>query len=159
MLCFGNEASKDRFVGWSVGRSETNSKKVWKHRPKHIPACRSVFLYLLKKIFSNIITHVHLKANPKLALHDKDDGDEAHSAEHHPQQQLGRGEAADTVADIDVSLSARLCEEHLGVGVELGEGGEVGDPGGVVGQLDIVLGWLDSCGCLSGRVLIVYHKG
>ena len=44
------------------------------------------------------------------------------------------------------------------MGVKLGECGEVGDPGGVVAQLDIVLGWLDSCGCLSGRVLIAYYK-
>ena len=28
-LCFGNEASRDRYVGWMVGL-DTNFKKVWR---------------------------------------------------------------------------------------------------------------------------------
>ena len=100
-----------------------------------------------------MITHIHLKSNSKLALHDEDDGDKPNSAEHHPQQQLDGGEAADPVADVDISLGACFCEDervqHLGVGVELGQGGQVGDPGGVVAQLDIVLGW--GWGCWSRR--------
>ena len=38
----------------------------------------------------HVVTHIHLKANFELALHDEDDEDEGEGAEHHPQQQLGR---------------------------------------------------------------------
>ena len=45
----------------------------------------------------HVVTHIHLKANFELALHDEDDEDEGEGAEHHPQQQLGRRGARDLV--------------------------------------------------------------
>ena len=106
-------------------------------------------------LISHIIAHIHLKPNSKLALHNEDDGDKTHSAEHNPEQQLGGGGTADTIADVDISLGACFCEnkwvEYLGVWVELCQSGQVCDPGGVVAELDIVLGWIFVCRSRQGR--------
>ena len=51
-----------------------------------------------------MITHIHLKSNLELALHDEYEADNSHSAEHHAQHQLGRGSVADSIADVEISL-------------------------------------------------------
>ena len=51
-----------------------------------------------------------MESNLKFALHDKYEADNSHSAEHHAQHQLGRGSGADSVADVEISLGTRFCE-------------------------------------------------
>ena len=52
-----------------------------------------------------------MKSNLELALHDKYEADNSHSAEHHAQHQLGRGSVADSIADMEISLGTRLRED------------------------------------------------
>ena len=59
------------------------------------------------------MAHIHLKAYFELALHNKDDHDEAHRTDHDPQEQLGCGQTTHSVTAIISIREQRETSHHF----------------------------------------------